>query len=101
MIVGNDLGVRLAGRAGNDSITGGAGEDRLEGEEGDDTIDARDGRYDSIDCGPGNDIVFADLTDGTENCEVAPDVDGDGSIPPADCAPDQSGDPSGSRRDRR
>ena len=31
--------------------------------------------------------MFADLGDFTENCEVAPDVDGDGSIPPADCAP--------------
>jgi len=87
VIVGNDLGTRLHGRAGNDSITGGAGQDRLEGEEGDDTIDSRDGNYDSIDCGPGNDVVFADLGDFTENCEVAPDVDGDGSIPPADCAP--------------
>jgi hypothetical protein len=87
VIVGNDLGVRLHGQAGNDSITGGAGEDRLEGEEGDDTIDSRDGRYDSIDCGPGNDVVFADIGDFTENCEVAPDVDGDGSLPPADCAP--------------
>ena len=77
----------IYGNRGNDSITGGAGEDRLEGQEGDDTIDSRDGRYDSVDCGPGNDVVFADLTDSTENCEVAPDVDGDGSIPPADCAP--------------
>ena len=86
-IVANDLGTRLHGRAGNDSLVGGAGEDRIEGEEGDDIIDSRDGRYDSIDCGPGNDVVYADIADSTENCEVAPDLDGDGSIPPADCAP--------------
>ena len=86
-IVGNDLGDRLHGGAGDDSIVGGAAEDRLEGEEGNDTIDARDGRYDSIDCGPGNDVVFADPGDSTEGCEVAPDVDGDGWLPPADCDP--------------
>ena len=86
-IVANDLGTELRGGAGNDSMIGGAGEDRIVGEEGDDTIDSRDGRSDSIDCGSGNDVVFADLADFTENCEVAPDVDGDGSLPPADCAP--------------
>ena len=86
-IVANDLGNELRGGAGNDSADRRRGRGPNHGEEGDDTIDARDGRYDSIDCGPGNDVVFADLTDGTENCEVAPDVDGDGSIPPADCAP--------------
>jgi Ca2+-binding RTX toxin-like protein len=86
-IVANDLGTELRGGAGNDSIIGGAAEDRLVGQEGDDTIDARDGRYDSIDCGSGNDVVFADPTDDTTGCEVAPDVDGDRSLPPADCAP--------------
>ena len=86
-IVGNDLGDRLHGGPGDDSIAGGAGEDRLEGEEGNDTIDARDGRFDSIDCGPGSDVVFADPGDSTEGCEVAPDVDGDGFLPPADCDP--------------
>ncbi len=90
VIVGNDLGDRLHGGAGNDHITGGKGEDRLEGGEGDDVIDARDGRYDSIDCGPGNDIVYADPGDGTENCEVAPDRDGDGYLNEADCAPDNA-----------
>ena len=86
-IVGNDVGDRLHGGAGNDYIKGGAGEDRIEGEEGDDMIDSRDGRYDSIDCGPGNDIVYGDPMDATENCEVAPDPDGDGYLAPADCAP--------------
>jgi hypothetical protein len=87
VIIGNALGDRLHGRAGDDTIVGGIGEDRLEGEEGNDTIEARDGRFDSIDCGPGYDVVYADLEDSTENCEVAPDVDGDGFVPPADCDP--------------
>ena len=86
-IVGNDLGGYLFGGPGNDTITAGRGEDRVEGNEGDDTIDTRDGRFDSIDCGAGNDTLFADPGDSASNCEVAPDVDGDGSLPPADCAP--------------
>ena len=65
-IVGNALGTRLHGGAGNDSITGGPAEDRLEGNEGDDTIDSRDGRFDSIDCGPGTDTLLADPGDGDQ-----------------------------------
>ena len=86
-IVGNDAGDRLHGLSGNDYIKGGAAEDRIEGGDGDDTIDSRDGRYDSIDCGPGNDTVYGDPGDATENCEVAPDPDGDGYLAPADWAP--------------
>jgi Ca2+-binding RTX toxin-like protein len=86
-IVGNDLGGYLYGRSGNDTIVAGRGEDRVQGDEGDDTIDTRDGRYDSIDCGAGNDTLYADPGDSATNCEVAPDVDGDGFLPPADCAP--------------
>jgi hypothetical protein len=86
-IVGNDAGGYLYGRSGNDSITAGRGEDRVEGNEGDDTIDTRDGRFDSIDCGAGTDTLFADPGDSAANCEIAPDVDGDGVLPPADCAP--------------
>jgi Ca2+-binding RTX toxin-like protein len=78
----------LEGGPGNDSIKGSPGEDRIEGGEGDDTIDARDGRYDSIDCGPGNDTVIADLGDGVTSCEIAPDRDGDGYANEQDCAPD-------------
>ena len=68
-------------------MVGGSAEDRVEGEEGDDTIDTRDGVYDSVDCGGGNDIVYADLGDFTTGCEIAPDVDGDGFGVPEDCAP--------------
>jgi hypothetical protein len=80
----------LRGYAGNDSITGGPGEQRIEGDEGDDTIDSRDGVYDSIDCGPGNDVVFADADDFTSGCEVAPDRDGDGTLNEQDCEPDNA-----------
>ena len=89
-IVGNDLGDRLHGGAGDDTIVGGKAEDRLEGNEGNDTIDARDGRFDSVDCGPGCDVVYADPGDSTENCEVAPDRDGDGTLNEQDCAPDNA-----------
>ena len=58
------------------------------GNEGNDTIDSRDGRFDSVDCGPGSDVVYADPGDTTENCEVAPDRDGDGTLNERDCAPD-------------
>ena len=87
-IVGNNLGDRLHGGAGNDSITAGTGEDRVEGQEGDDVLDTRDGRFDSVDCGPGADTLLADPGDSAENCEVAPDRDGDGVLNAADCAPD-------------
>ena len=80
----------LYGGAGNDSITGGAGEQRIEGNEGDDTIDSRDGAFDSIDCGSGNDVVLADAGDSTTGCEVAPDRDGDGTLNEADCQPDNA-----------
>lgn len=78
----------LVGGSGNDSINGGPSGDRIEGNEGDDLIDSRDGRYDSVDCGPGTDTILADLTDSAENCEIAPDRDGDGTANEADCAPD-------------
>lgn len=89
-LVANDLGNLLDGGPGNDTIIGGRGEDRLVGNEGDDIIDARDGRFDSIDCGPGHDIVYADAIDFTENCEVTPDRDGDGYRNEVDCAPDNA-----------
>jgi Ca2+-binding RTX toxin-like protein len=87
-IVAGPNSAYLYGGAGNDSIVGGPGEQRIEGNEGDDTIDSRDGAYDSIDCGPGNDVVLADPGDATTGCEVAPDRDGDGTLNEADCRPD-------------
>jgi hypothetical protein len=89
-IVAGAAGARLTGGPGNDSITGSPQEDRVDGLEGDDTIDTRDGRYDSIDCGSGNDTLLADAGDTGENCEVAPDREGDGTLNEADCEPDNA-----------
>ena len=89
-IVAGPSSAYLYGGAGNDSITGGPGEQRIEGNEGDDTIDSRDGAFDSIDCGAGNDVVFADADDSTTGCEAAPDRDGDGTVNEADCQPDNA-----------
>jgi RTX calcium-binding nonapeptide repeat (4 copies) len=86
-IVGTADGNELRGGAGNDTIVAGASQDRVEGNEGDDTIDTRDDSYDSVDCGPGTDTVYGDPGDFTENCEFAPDADGDRWLPPEDCAP--------------
>jgi Ca2+-binding RTX toxin-like protein len=85
-LVGNAADNYLTGGAGNDTIVGGPGSDRIDAGSGDDTIDTRDGVYDSVECGPGYDTVLADPGDGTTNCEVAPDPDGDGYIAD-DCGP--------------
>jgi Ca2+-binding RTX toxin-like protein len=87
-VAGNEFDSRLRGGAGDDVIVAGPGEDRVEGDEGNDTIDTRDGRYDSVDCGPGTDVLLADPGDSAVNCEIAPDRDGDGVLDDADCAPD-------------
>jgi Ca2+-binding RTX toxin-like protein len=67
----------LDGGFGDDRITGGPGADIIHGDiaggdcgplycklpYGNDTIEARDGEIDSIDCGWGEDVVFADAKD--------------------------------------
>jgi Ca2+-binding RTX toxin-like protein len=64
---GNDL---LRGDQGNDRITGAPGRDTIFGGTGDDTIYARDSYRDSINCGPGLDIVYADKLDRVaKDCE--------------------------------
>jgi Ca2+-binding RTX toxin-like protein len=65
---GNDL---LYGGPGNDTLYGGPGADRIFGGPGNDTIHAADGVKDTVDCGPGRDIVYADKHDKiATNCEV-------------------------------
>lgn len=65
---GNDT---ISGDAGNDVIRGGAGADVLLGGGGKDRIDARDREQDTIACGKGRDIVYADQIDIiTGECEV-------------------------------
>jgi hypothetical protein len=62
-IVGSSADNNLFGDEGNDDITGAGGQDVLLGGGGDDTIHARDGEVDTIACGAGNDVVFADAND--------------------------------------
>jgi hypothetical protein len=65
---GND---RLYGGAGNDQILGGPGKDLIYGDAGNDTISARDGAHDTIHCGAGRDIVYADKRDTvSRDCEI-------------------------------
>ena len=65
---GNDT---LRGGSGADRLTGGSGRDKLFGGAGNDTIRVRGGDKDTVDCGPGRDLVFADRKDVVAgNCEV-------------------------------
>jgi Ca2+-binding RTX toxin-like protein len=80
---GNDT---LNGGEGNDELTGGVGSDTLSAGAGDDFIDSSEDPTLAdalIDCGSGNDAVFADnLVDVLEpNCEVvAPELSGDPTL---------------------
>jgi RTX calcium-binding nonapeptide repeat (4 copies) len=66
---GND---RVEGRAGGDVLHGGAGRDSIVGESGPDRIALHaDAARDTASCGPGIDIVNADLNDAVAaDCEV-------------------------------
>ena len=64
---GND---RIEGRGGNDVLNGGAGADFLSGGPGNDRITSVDGIADAVFCGPGRDIVTADLDDDLSDCEA-------------------------------
>ncbi len=64
---GND---EMDGGAGNDKLVGGPGKDEMIGKGGRDVFEARDGKKDTIDCGPGKDKVFADRKDKVKrSCE--------------------------------
>jgi Ca2+-binding RTX toxin-like protein len=61
----------LSGGAGNDALNGGPGNDRFDAGPGDDTVNARDGRSETVNCGPGRqDRVIADRTDRLVGCET-------------------------------
>lgn len=64
---GRDL---LRGGPGADVLIGGAGRDVLAGGTGSDRILARDGRRDTVVCGPGRDRATVDALDRTTGCEV-------------------------------
>jgi Ca2+-binding RTX toxin-like protein len=65
----------LLGGPGNDLLSGGAARDQIWGEDGDDVIVARepdqgDWSSDQVSCGPGLDVVYADISD-----DVGPDCE--------------------------
>jgi hypothetical protein len=63
---------RLEGGAGSDTLIGYDGADALIGGDGDDTTFSADGVADTVDCGPGNDLVRADARDSQIDCEGVP-----------------------------
>ena len=74
---GDNSGVRVEARGGDDTIIGGDGEDNLRGDDGNDTINAGDGN-DNIEGGDGNDTINAgsgefDYIDGSTGTDA---VDG-------------------------
>jgi Ca2+-binding RTX toxin-like protein len=55
---------------GADTLVPGAGDDYVIADAGDDLVDARDGEAEQfLDCGPGDDTVWADPQDVVVNCE--------------------------------
>ena len=62
---------RLGGGPGDDFVKGGRGRDRLRGGSGEDLIRAAGGRRDRVNCGPGEDVAFAnpDKDRVSDNCE--------------------------------
>jgi Ca2+-binding RTX toxin-like protein len=70
---GGDGRDRLFGANGDDQLDGGGGRDHLIARGGEDAIRAKDGKRDTIDCGPGHDRVFgSDDSDRKRNCEGRP-----------------------------
>ncbi|MBA2461691.1 MAG: hypothetical protein H0V45_08020, partial [Actinobacteria bacterium] len=61
----------LYGLRGNDVLLGGRGQDRLLAGAGSDVVQAKDGVRDTIACGLGRDVVYADRADRiARDCEV-------------------------------
>ncbi len=77
---------------GNDLIDAGNGADVVSSGDGDDRIRAFDDTLDSISCGDGTDVVFADPEDTTDQCEEVVEADDIASPvtpdPPLESAPD-------------
>ena len=68
---GGDGDDELRTGAGDDRATGGPGADTIEAGEGDDSVHTADGTADTVDCGPGQDVVLADQLDRLTGCEDA------------------------------
>jgi len=70
-LTGSSKDDTIDGEGGNDTITGGGGSDFLYGGDGNDTIDSRDGKADTVDCGPGGaDRIIGDKSDAATGCEL-------------------------------
>jgi hypothetical protein len=71
-VVGGRGADKVVGQGGHDTLRGGRGPDRIDAEGGHhrargglgaDRIHARDGKRDTVRCGPGHDVVWADARD--------------------------------------
>lgn len=61
----------VIGGDGNDQLTGGPGDDEIQAGAGNDIINVKNDGADTVDCGSGSDIVFADDKDDVAgNCET-------------------------------
>jgi Ca2+-binding RTX toxin-like protein len=78
-LVGGSGRDRLLGEDGYDRLTGGSGRDRLDGGpgrnaydagSGDDQVKARNGRRETVRCGPGDDSASVDRNDRVRGCET-------------------------------
>ncbi|WP_162799328.1 calcium-binding protein [Nocardioides sp. 616] len=92
-LVGTAGADRLTTGAGKDTITGWGGADIISSGDGDDVIRVRDEVTDTVDCGGGYDIVYADAVDSLVNCEnvqLTPDETGPQVPAPVVQPPDTS-----------
>jgi Tol biopolymer transport system component len=70
-LIGGEGDDTLSGGRSGDTLIGGPGRDRIDGQGGEDVIRAADRQRDSIRCGTGRDIVYADRTDlVATDCEI-------------------------------
>jgi hypothetical protein len=60
---------KISGGAGDDAIGGGSGRNVISGGPGDDRIASANGIAETVDCGPGRDLVRADRSDRLHACE--------------------------------
>lgn len=70
VILGDDQAPLALGKPGGDRIVPGGGRDYVDAGGGNDLIISRDGRPDTVDCGPGRDRVVADRADRLSGCEI-------------------------------
>jgi hypothetical protein len=68
-LTGTPFGDQITGGRGRDVLVGGPARDCLSGGRGNDLLVARDGRGDTVNCGPGDDRARVDRLDVTRRCE--------------------------------